>query len=333
MSKIKANRLEPRTETGTLTIGNPTGATTFEGDVIIPQYATLDHIESIVAGDLAVELTNYQKRDEKNVPDGYAGLDANGHVPAAQIDGSFLPLAGGTMTGDIDMSGQRVKDIAQIPLEETDAASKYYVDASTETINHPVDVQVFPAVNEFTEIFGVRNGGTSCMRVLGSGDWWSNQGRIREIADPIDQDDAATKGYVDNTNKMGQRRFQLAASAYANTNVPNGSYFFTTTNNAAYTNTLANAKYVTFSMVDRGGNRWGVHDSSTGQHAMPPGHFMLHDDTYGILGWWAVAGTEVAFAEGTTKTSVIFELGTYTSTSVLTIITTGKDYGLSMPWW
>ena len=66
MSKIKTTRLEPRTETGTLTIGNPTGGVTFEGDVVIPNYPTLDYIEDIVSGDIAVELTNYQRKDENN---------------------------------------------------------------------------------------------------------------------------------------------------------------------------------------------------------------------------------------------------------------------------
>ena len=285
MSKIKANRLEPRTETGTLTIGNPTGATVFDGEVILPQYATLEHIEDIVAGDLAVELTNYQKMDEKNVPNGYAGLDANGKVPGSMLEdetkydkvggdisgtvrltspnrdidvlagttgslrydggtrfrwgnganfseqkidmqghpiinlqmpiadndaatkfyvdghatGQFLPLTGGDMSGDIDMKDQRVKGLAHIPIEDQDAASKYYVDTASEEINHTVEIQVFPAVNDFTEIFTLKNGGTNCMRVLGSGDWWSNHNRIREIADPVADDDAATKAYVDTT--------------------------------------------------------------------------------------------------------------------------------------
>ncbi len=88
MSKIKSTRLEPRTTEGTLTIGTDEGPSTtqFEGTVILPEYATMEYVDQIVAGDISGELASYQKRDEKNLEGGYAGLDASGRVPASRVD-------------------------------------------------------------------------------------------------------------------------------------------------------------------------------------------------------------------------------------------------------
>jgi len=94
MAKIKTTRLEPRAEEGTLTIGTDDGPSTtqFEGTVIIPGYATVDYVDQIVSGDIAIELGSYQKRDEKNQNAGYAGLDDTGRVPADRIDTDVIEV-------------------------------------------------------------------------------------------------------------------------------------------------------------------------------------------------------------------------------------------------
>jgi hypothetical protein len=279
MSKLKTNRIEPRATNGTLTIGNPDSATMFEGDVNIPDYATTEWVLDIVTEEITPELAHYQKIDEKNRPDGYAGLDSNGQIPSAQIPdasdkvsksgdtmtgtlvldspnrdinitagvagrlkygnqdkirwgnnvtfdtnldmnnfniinpgpGSDIPtnaaLAakvskdGDTMTGDLDMSGKRVKDIPQIPLEGSDAASKYYVDESSATIDHPVEISVFPAVNSSTNLFTVKNGSNTLFNILGDGDVELKGGQIHNMGGPTYDTDAATKYYVDNVGK------------------------------------------------------------------------------------------------------------------------------------
>ena len=327
MSKIKTNRLEPRATNGSLTIGNPDSSTNFEGDVNIPQYATEEWVESIVTEDIALELSTYQKRDEKNVPNGYAGLDANGHIPSEDIPGldekvdkagdtmtgglnmsdnkivnlatpvdptdavnkeyvdssspggSFLPTAGGTMEGTItlngprdidcmfgknatlkynghdafewgnsintshqtlaltspnrdidaadgvaghlsyagtdklqwgsnvtiqnanlDMDNNRIVDIGQ-PVENSDAATKYYVDNASESIDHPVEISVFPAVSGSESVFGVKNGGNLVFNILGDGDIDLKSGQIHNLAGPTNDNDAANKYYVDNAGK------------------------------------------------------------------------------------------------------------------------------------
>jgi len=86
MSKIKSNRLEPRATNGSLTIGNPESLTAFEGDVKIPGYATEEWVSNIVAGEIDIDLLAYQTRDEKDVAEGYAGLDETGRVPADKLD-------------------------------------------------------------------------------------------------------------------------------------------------------------------------------------------------------------------------------------------------------
>ena len=92
MAKIKTTKLEPRAPQGTLTIGTEEGPSTtqFEGTVILPDYATIDYVDHIVAGDIDVELTAYQKRDEKNQNAGYAGLDDTGRVPPERLDTDVL---------------------------------------------------------------------------------------------------------------------------------------------------------------------------------------------------------------------------------------------------
>ena len=132
MSKIKSNRLEPRAGNGSLTIGNPASYTTFEGDVHIPGYATEKWVEGIVTEDIAIELSTYQKRDEKNKPLGYAGLDENGMVPDAHIpdaDDKYVQRSGDTMSGNLGMGGKKVTDCAD-PTLPADVATKAYVDGS-----------------------------------------------------------------------------------------------------------------------------------------------------------------------------------------------------------
>ena len=233
MSKVKTNRLEPRTNTGTLTIGNPDSATMFEGEVNIPEYATTEWVIGIITDDIQPELAVYQKKDEKNAANGYCGLESDARVATSRIniDGienevqslvdqvsdntsnitglgtqvnqntsdiaqidpeNFVEKTGDSMTGtltldspkrDIDVTsgtaghltyagvdkvrwgskvfidaefdgtGHRIGNISN-PLEDYDAATKYYVDNASADLNHPVKIHV-PYTSSGEVVFGV----------------------------------------------------------------------------------------------------------------------------------------------------------------------------------
>jgi len=210
---------------------------TFEGDVVIPNYPTLDYIEDIVSGDIAVELTNYQRKDEKNLPLGYPGLDDNGQIALSQINlqpieedvqqlrdqvdsntsgintnsqniaqnssdiNTKVSRSGDSMTGDLDMEGNRVKDIPKVPLEDTDAASKYYVDNASEVINHNVEIN--GSANSQQSILDIKNYNTTYFRFMGDRDIVMTGGQIKGVAEPTLDDDAANKYYVDNIGERG----------------------------------------------------------------------------------------------------------------------------------
>jgi len=237
VSKIKTSRIQGRTDEGTLTIGSPTGGVTFEGDVVIPNYPTLDYIEDIVSGDIQVELNNYQRKDEKNQPQGYPGLDSNGQIALSQINltpveddiadlrnkvndntagvtenkqdiaknasdiTTKVSKAGDTMSGDLDMGGQRIKKVPQIPLEDTDAASKYYVDNASEVINHNVEIN--GSANSQQSILDIKNYNTTYFRFMGDRDIVMEGGQIKGCAEPTLDTDVANKYYVDNIGERG----------------------------------------------------------------------------------------------------------------------------------
>jgi len=111
MSKIKTNRLEPRATNGSLTIGNPESYTTFEGDVQIPGYATEEYVQDLVTGDLDVELVAYQRRDEKDVAGGYAGLDNGGRISASRLDTDQIEEDINTNTADIAINAIKIENL------------------------------------------------------------------------------------------------------------------------------------------------------------------------------------------------------------------------------
>ena len=201
MSKIKSNRLEPRATNGSLTIGNPESYTTFEGDVQIPGYATQEWVEDIVTEDIAVELSTYQKRDEKNKPNGYAGLDSSGHIPDDNLPGltNKVSKTGDTMTGmlNFEMTSGEAINVAQSGKNN----AKIWADGSIQSTGFKVDGD---------RQYDVEFGGSGHLAYNGTNkfNWGSvstsstvplamNSNKITGLAEPDDDQDAATKKYVD----------------------------------------------------------------------------------------------------------------------------------------
>lgn len=91
----------------------------------------------------------------------------------------YLPLAGGTMTGAINMGGQSLTNLAT-PSANTDAATKKYVDDA-------ISGGITPPTGDYLPLTGGQMSGNIDM----------NNNRITSIGAPTANDDAVNKQYVD----------------------------------------------------------------------------------------------------------------------------------------
>ena len=79
---------------------------------------------------------------EKGAAGGVAPLGPDGKVPEEHLpEMDYLPLAGGMMTGDIDMNGQQLTNLAA-PVSAGDAARKADIDSATETVNVTIQKKI-----------------------------------------------------------------------------------------------------------------------------------------------------------------------------------------------
>ena len=193
MSKIKTNRLEPRATNGSLTIGNPDSYTTFEGDLNVPGYATEAWVEAIVTEDVALELSTYQKRVEKNRPLGYAGLDEDGMVPETHIPSAAdkVSKSGDTMTGDLEMGMNNVSDVNHLSAWNVETVNGMSSEIGTMNTTGG-NTGGWRFIDKNTSVLQIQNTGiTSETGIDMSGN------KITDLGDPVADSDAATKAYVD----------------------------------------------------------------------------------------------------------------------------------------
>ena len=111
---------------------------------------------------------------------------------------AFLPLSGGTMTGDISMGTHFIHDMHN-PSSAQDAATKAYVDAATKS------------GGPFLPLAG----GTM------SGNIDMDDDFIENLLDPVNPQDAATKNYVD-THGGGTTPQQVQQNQYGAANDSGG---------------------------------------------------------------------------------------------------------------
>ena len=112
------------------------GALNANADVIDAELHKLnagksDTVKPSAAGNLAALAADGKLQDSGRKPgakNGVATLDENGHIPGDQLPNSFLPLKGGTMSGPINMNGQRITGLPKPaagndPMRKDDGAS------------------------------------------------------------------------------------------------------------------------------------------------------------------------------------------------------------------
>lgn len=118
-------------------------------------------------------------------------------------EGSSLPLAGGTMTGSINMNGKKVTNLAE-PTNSGDAANKAFVEAQVAT--------ALP-----------KSGGTMEGAVAMGGN------KITNLGTPTNNNDAANKSYVDGKRLYGSvsltttwtnKEQEVSASGIKSTDMP-----------------------------------------------------------------------------------------------------------------
>ena len=97
-------------------------------------------------------------------------------------DSRKLSLSGGTMTGPINMGGQKITSIGN-PTENTDAANKIFVDTAFQELES--------AINQELLTYLPLKGGTM-VGAIDMGDY-----KITSLGTPTDGTDAANKTYVD----------------------------------------------------------------------------------------------------------------------------------------
>ena len=145
-------------------------------------------------------------------------------------DQNALPLSGGTMTGDIIMGSNNITGLSA-PTEETDAATKAYVDSKISDVTGEVGLVSLDDFNTFKTTVLPLAGGT----MSGDINMGSTNG-ISNLAEPTEDSDAATKNYVDTTSlpltggtmtgpvNMGNQSISNVAEPTENSDVATKSY-------------------------------------------------------------------------------------------------------------
>lgn len=133
---------------------------------------------------------------ERPIPPGYVATKDGAIISYDDLEDvigelNFLSTKGGTMEGDIDMDGRRVKNLVD-PVADGDAVRKRYVDTSfLKSVNG-----IGPDESGNVKIEALmRSGGTMSGGIDMGGNALSN------VKTPVYDTDGATKGYVDGKRK------------------------------------------------------------------------------------------------------------------------------------
>lgn len=129
-------------------------------------------------------------------------------IISGDIELPYLPIAGGTMTGPIDMGGQIITNLPE-PTNNSDAVTKEYVDRiSPGTIGRASKteygvVKIGDGIQVEDGVISVTGGAGGSYLPLAGGEMDENAnitmsgGTVKDIPTPAEANDAANKAYVD----------------------------------------------------------------------------------------------------------------------------------------
>ncbi len=148
-----------------------------------------------------------------------AATTAQAAAEAAQetADGALMKT-GGTMTGSIDMGEQSITNLAS-PSDDSDAVTKSYVDSKITTVASSVSTAQSAANSAASAASAAQATADAALPLVGgtmSGVIYMGQHAIKDLFDPTEDADAATKVYVDDkVSAVGTTASTALDTAYA----------------------------------------------------------------------------------------------------------------------
>ena len=276
------------------------------------------------------------------------------NTPVIQFQGTGISAETG-----INMNSNKIANLGD-PVADSDAATKAYVDSgggadeyvkrSGDSMTGDLDMGSYSVFADTIELTGNRNINIAdgfAGDLLYNGEQrlkWGNQvdvycnlnireNRIMNLADPIEDEDAVSKAYVDNAigpNQRLGRKFSFTSDGKGSTEYQPGDMFFTTEGNVAYTKTFNDARYVCFAWVDSDGLAWRT--ASTGNITLPPCSIIIEYQEK-MMGWFDYEGGMGSMTDGNASGSVILPVTGWHSTTSQSSVTETRHYQILMPFW
>jgi hypothetical protein len=170
---------------------------------VLTNPATPNWVKLLIDGYVTTDV-NFGGYKLTNVGTPTASTDA---ATKGYVDGNFLPLTGGSLSGNLVLTGASIVTLPNAPSAGTDATNKTYVDTSIATaIGGVTGIYVLKAGDTMSGNLHITAGGLTATGPItltgaiafGGGSTFNAGGIVlNNLVTPVIASDAATKGYVD----------------------------------------------------------------------------------------------------------------------------------------